>query len=256
MPRFKLTLEYEGTSFCGWQRQNGLPTVQSILESAFADFLGEPLTVWGGGRTDTGVHAKGQVAHIEISKPYSSSDIQGALNKRLKDMPVSLLKVEEVPCDFHARFSAISRTYEYKIWNRRAQPALEKNRMWWVARALSVEMMAEAANYLLGHHDFTSFRGSQCQALSPFKTLDELSIEKNNDIILIKTRARSFLHHQVRNMVGTLKRVGDGSWHPEKVKEILEARNRNLAGPTAPPWGLYLTEIRYDVPHSQKKTFK
>lgn len=199
----------------------------------------------GSGRTDAGVHAKGQVAHVDISKEYTPFEIQGAMNKRLQDVPITLLEVEEVPLDFHARFSATSRAYEYKILNRRTPPSLEKNRVWWVVPHLSIEWMTEAARFLVGHHDFSSFRDSRCQASSPRKTLDSLTIEREGDLILIKARARSFLHHQVRNMTGTLKRVGQEVWAPEKVKEILEACDRRRAGPTAPPGGLYLTEIGY-----------
>lgn len=245
MPRFKLILEYDGTPFVGWQRQAGLPSVQGTLEDCFADFLGEPTTLWGSGRTDAGVHATGQVAHVDIAKPYTPFAIQGAINKRLRDIPISVLNVEEVAPDFHARFSATSRAYTYKILNQRACPALDRDRAWWVIRPLSIAAMEEAANYLLGHHDFSSFRNSQCQAASPFKTLDQLAIEKNDHLILVKTRARSFLHNQVRNMVGTLKRVGEGTWPPEKVKEILDARDRRCAGPTAPPCGLYLRDILF-----------
>jgi tRNA pseudouridine38-40 synthase len=245
MARFKLTLEYEGTFFVGWQRQEALPSVQGILEDCFADFLGESMTVWGSGRTDAGVHATGQVAHVDIHKPYAPFAIQGAINKRLRFIPITVLAVEEVAPDFHARFSAISRSYEYKILNQRAAPALDRNRTWWVIRSLSVEAMVEAATYLLGRHDFSSFRGSQCQASSPLKTLDELSVERRGDLILIKARARSFLHHQVRNIVGTLKRVGEGSWSPQKVKDILEVRDRRCAGPTAPACGLYLTAVGF-----------
>lgn len=245
MSRFKLTLEYDGTSFVGWQRQHALPSVQGILEECFSDFLGEPTVVWGSGRTDAGVHAKGQVAHVDIPKSYAPFAIQGAINKRLRDAPITVLAVEEVPSDFHARFSAISRSYEYKILNKRTAPALDRNRMWWVIRPLSAGAMIEAAPYLLGHHDFSSFRNSQCQASSPFKTLDELSVERKDDFIIVKARARSFLHNQVRNMVGTLKRVGEGVWSPQKVQEILEARDRRCAGPTAPACGLYLTEVRF-----------
>jgi len=245
MFRFKLTLEYEGTTFVGWQRQDGLASVQGMLEESFLDFLGEPTTVWGSGRTDAGVHATGQVAHVEISKNYTPFAIQGAINKRLRNVPISVLAVEEVAPDFHARFSATSRSYEYKILNQRPAPALDRNRLWWVIRPLSVDAMGEAASYLIGHHDFSSFRGSQCQASSPVKTLDELIVERNGKLILIKARAQSFLHHQVRNIVGTLKKVGDGTWSSKKVKEILEAQDRRCAGPTAPACGLYLTEIRF-----------
>ncbi len=247
MQRFKLTLEYDGTSFSGWQRQQGVPTVQEALENAFTDFLKTPTLIWGSGRTDAGVHAKGQVAHVDILKPYSSFAIQGAINKRLQHIPISLLAVEEVPADFHARFSAIARAYEYIILNRRSPSPLERDRAWRVISPLSVEAMIEAATYLIGRHDFSSFRDSRCQASSPLKTLDALSVEKKGETILIKARARSFLHHQVRNIVGTLKRVGEGAWPPQKVKEILEAKDRRLAGPTAPAEGLYLTEIYYTI---------
>lgn len=245
MARFKLTIEYEGTSFSGWQRQEGLPTVQGTLEDVLADFLQKPTTIWGSGRTDAGVHARGQVAHIEIEKNYTPFNILGALNKRLRDIPISILEVEEVPIDFHARFSTTFRAYEYLILNRRTPPALERDRVWWVIPPLSVEKMSEGAAFLVGHHDFSSFRDSDCQSSSPIKTLDLLTIERVGEHILIKARARSFLHHQVRNIVGTLKRVGQGAWPPEKVKEILEGRDRRLAGPTAPPQGLYFTEVGY-----------
>lgn len=252
MSRFKLTLEYDGTPFVGWQRQPGLPSVQGMLEECFSDFLGEPMTVWGSGRTDAGVHAIGQVAHVDVKKPYTPFSIQGAINKRLRHLPITVLAVEEVSSDFHARFSAISRSYEYKILNQRAAPALDHNRMWWVMRTLSVEAMAEAATCLLGHHDFSSFRNSRCQASSPLKTLDELSVERKGNLILVKARARSFLHNQVRSMVGTLKRVGEGAWPPQKVTEILEARDRRCAGPTAPACGLYLTDVRFAVNHKTR----
>lgn len=245
MRRLKLTIEYVGTPFSGWQKQEGLPTVQGTLEEAFTDFLATPTPIWGSGRTDTGVHARGQVAHVIIEKSYLPFEIRGAINKRLQGKSISLLAVEDVSSDFHARFSAQFRSYEYILLNRRSPPALEKDRLWWVRRPLSLEAMREAANYLIGHHDFSSFRDSQCQASSPYKTLDLLSIEKQNELIFIKTQARSFLHHQVRNMVGTLKRVGDGSWAPIKVKDILEAKDRCSAGPTAPACGLYLTHVGY-----------
>lgn len=245
MKRFKLTLAYAGTSFHGWQRQAGLPTVQQALEDAFEDFLNHPVTLWGSGRTDAGVHACGQVAHVDVDKDYTSFAIQGALNQRLREMPISILKVEDVSQDFHARFSARSRTYLYKILNRRAPPALEKDRVWWVVPGLSLDAMRAGAQFLLGHHDFTSFRDKDCQAASPLKTLDLLTFEKQGEIIFVQAKARSFLHHQVRNMVGTLKRVGEGAWPPHKVKDILEARDRRAAGPTAPACGLYLMEVGY-----------
>lgn len=245
MTRFKLTIEYDGSPFSGWQRQKGVPTVQATLEDAFCDFLGSPVTLWGSGRTDAGVHAKGQVAHVDILKPYDTFAIQGAINKRLRYSPISLLKVEEVASDFHARFSATQRFYEYVILNRRAPTSLEEKRAWWVIPSLCVKAMNEAAFSLLGQHDFSSFRDSQCQSKSPIKTLDSFSIEKNGEKILFRANARSFLHHQVRNMVGTLKRIGEGAWAPEKIIEILEAKDRKAAGPTAPAHGLYLTRIEF-----------
>jgi tRNA pseudouridine38-40 synthase len=245
MARFKLTIEYEGTPFSGWQRQEGLPTVQGTLEDVFSDFLQQPTTIWGSGRTDAGVHARGQVAHVDVVKAYTPLAILGALNKRLRHIPISILAVEEVPSDFHARFSTTYRAYEYIILNRRTPAALERDRVWWVISPLCVERMSEGAAFLVGHHDFSSFRDSHCQSSSPIKTLDLLTVERVGEHILIKACARSFLHHQVRNIVGTLKRVGQGTWPPEKVKEILEGCDRRLAGPTAPPQGLYLTEIGY-----------
>lgn len=244
--RFKLTIEYDGTPFAGWQRQQGLPTVQQTLEDVFSDFLRSPTTIWGSGRTDSGVHAKGQVAHVDILKDYTPLEIQGAVNKRLKNVPISILNVEEVDPEFHSRFSATSRSYEYRILNRRAPAALEENRVLWVSHPLDVDLMAVAASFLIGHHDFTSFRDSRCQSSTPVKTLDELTVEKHGEYILFKTRARSFLHHQVRNMVGTLKRVGEGAWSPHDVKEILEAKDRTKAGPTVLACGLYLTEIKFE----------
>lgn len=246
MKRFKLTLAYDGTPFYGWQRQDGFATVQGVLEEALYDFLGVLTPALGSGRTDAGVHAEGQVAHVELAQDYPPSAIQGALNQRLRAVPITVLRVEEVESSFHARFSATARSYRYQILNRRARPALEKNRVWWVAPTLSEEKMAMAAAFLLGHHDFSSFRAAHCQAASPLKTMDVLTVEREGDFIFVKAKARSFLHHQVRNIVGTLKKVGQGVWPPEKIKEILEARDRRQAGPTAPAEGLYLTEVEYE----------
>jgi tRNA pseudouridine38-40 synthase len=245
MKRFKLTLAYDGTPFYGWQRQDGFATVQGVLEEALYDFLGVLTPALGSGRTDAGVHAEGQVAHVELAQDYPPSAIQGALNQRLREVPITILRVEEVEPSFHARFSATARSYRYQILNRRARPALEKNRVWWVAPTLCEEKMAMAAAFLVGHHDFSSFRAAHCQAASPLKTLDVLTVEREGDFIFVKAKARSFLHHQVRNIVGTLKKVGQGVWSPEKIKEILEARDRRQAGPTAPAEGLYLTAVDY-----------
>ena len=245
MPRYKLTIEYEGTSFAGWQRQPGAPTVQGLLESAFESFIKVPTLLYGGGRTDAGVHAIGQVAHVDLEKDYTPEAVQGAINRRIYEYPISVRKVEKVNEDFHARFSATKRSYTYLILNRRSKPALEINRVWWVPALLDHEKMHEGAQFLVGHHDFTSFRDSRCQSSSPFKTLDFFNVERKGDHIIITTQSRSFLHHQVRNMTGTLKRVGDGSWNPSHIKDILEAKDRRAAGPTAPATGLYLTGIAY-----------
>ncbi|MEB3701824.1 tRNA pseudouridine(38-40) synthase TruA [Candidatus Bealeia paramacronuclearis] len=245
MPRYKLTIEYDGTPFLGWQRQPGRPTVQGLLEGAFESLFKIPTMIYGAGRTDTGVHATGQVAHVDSEKDYSPIAIQGAINRRVGPHPISITHVEKVSEDFHARFSATKRSYTFVILNRRAKPAIELNRVWWVPMPLDHERMHEAAQYLVGYHDFTSFRDTRCQSASPLKTVDFLNIERQGDHILLTTQSRSFLHHQVRNMAGTLKRVGDGSWEISKIKDILEAKDRRAAGPTAPPSGLYLTKIEY-----------
>lgn len=245
MPRYKLTIEYDGTAYSGWQRQPDVPTVQGTLEEAFSEFVKTPTLIYGGGRTDAGVHATGQVAHVDLEKEYSTDAVQGAINRRIYEHPITIREVEKVPEDFHARFSATKRTYTYLILNRRAKPALEINRVWWVPAPLDHIKMHEAAQYLVGHHNFTSFRDSECQASSPYKTLDFLNVDRQGDHIIITTQSQSFLHHQVRNMTGTLKRIGDGSWTPSKVKEILDAQDRRAAGPTAPASGLYLTGIYY-----------
>jgi len=245
MPRYKLTIEYDGTPYCGWQRQDNEPSVQQDIEEAFSDFLGRPTVIFGSGRTDSGVHASGQVAHVDIEKAYSTDAVQGAINQRLRDVPISILHVEKVNDDFHARFSAIKRTYRYVILNRRAKPTFDQNSVWWVARPLNVEAMMEAAQHFVGNHDFTSFRDSMCQSRSPIKTLDYFHVVREGDEIYFDVSSRSFLHRQVRNMVGTLKRVGDGSWEPSIISNILDAKDRRVAGPTAPACGLYLTSIDF-----------
>jgi tRNA pseudouridine38-40 synthase len=246
VPRYKLTIEYDGTGLVGWQRQaNGL-SVQEILETACARMTGTEIRVQGAGRTDAGVHATGQTAHIDLPAPYPPDKIRGALNFHARPHAVSVLAVEPVEPDFNARLSATRRSYLYRILNRRAPPALERNHVWFVAVALDAEAMAAGARHLVGHHDFTSFRASECQAPSPVKTLDRLDIQRVGEEIRIVTEARSFLHHQVRNMVGTLKLVGAGQWRPDDVATALAARNRSAAGPTAPPEGLYLTGVGYE----------
>ncbi|CDL00230.1 tRNA pseudouridine synthase A (tRNA-uridine isomerase I) (tRNA pseudouridylate synthase I) [Magnetospirillum gryphiswaldense MSR-1 v2] len=245
MPRFKLRIEYHGTPFVGWQRQDNGISVQGELEAAIFRFCGLETTVTAAGRTDAGVHATGQVIHFDLDREVSAERVQGALNYHLKPHPIAVRTVEIVPDDFHARFSALGRSYLYRIVNRRAPVAIERERVWWVSVPLDAEAMQAAARHLLGRHDFTSFRAAACQAQSPDKTLDLLQVTRTDEEIRIVAEARSFLHHQVRNMVGTLKLVGEGKWHPDRVKAALEARDRAAAGPTAPPDGLYLTGVVY-----------
>lgn len=246
MPRYRLTIEYDGTGFVGWQRQaNGL-SVQEALETAFRRFCGETLTVHGAGRTDAGVHALAQVAHVDLAREADPEIIRSAVNHHLRPHRISILLVEPAPPGFNARLSATGRVYRYRILNRRAPPALERGRVWQVAPPLDAAAMQRGARHLVGHHDFTTFRDSLCQAKSPVKTLDALGVSRTGEEIQIEARARSFLHHQVRNMVGTLKLVGLGRWQPEDVARALAARDRRAGGPTAPAEGLALMSVRYD----------
>ena len=245
MPRYKLTIEYDGTGLVGWQRQaNGL-SVQEALETAITRFCGERVTVHGAGRTDAGVHALGQSAHLDLPRMVPPDVLRSALNHHLRPAAISVLAAETASEDFDARLSATGRVYLYRILNRRAPPALERGRVWHIASPLDLAAMQEGARHLVGHHDFTTFRDSLCQAKSPLKTLDVLELHRAGDEIHIETRARSFLHHQVRNMAGTLKLVGLGRWHPDDVGRALAARDRRAGGPTAPAAGLCLVEIRY-----------
>lgn len=245
MTRWRLTIEYEGTNLVGWQRQDNGPSVQAALESAVEAFCGEAVEVVGAGRTDAGVHALGQVAHVEIARAATPKSVRDALNFHLKPEPIAVLDAQEAPADFHARFDAVQRRYRYRIVNRRAPLTLERERAWWVPRILDEEAMAEAAARLVGHHDFSSFRASQCQASSPVKTLDRFEVRRRGNAIVLSVAARSFLHHQVRNMAGTLCLVGEGRMRPEAIDRILEARDRSAAGPTAPAQGLYLVGVDY-----------
>jgi len=245
MPRYKLTLEYDGSGFVGWQRQDNGPSIQQTLEAAVAAFSGERVTVHGAGRTDAGVHALGQVAHLDLARARETDVVRDAVNHHLAPAAIAVVAVEAVGSDFDARRSAVERVYRYRITNRRGPLALDRGRVWWVAKPLDVAAMDGAARVLVGHHDFTSFRASECQAKSPNKTLDALTVTRNGDDIVATARARSFLHHQVRNMVGTLKLVGEGKWTAEDVAAALAARDRSAAGPTAPADGLYLVAVRY-----------
>ena len=251
MPRFKLTIEYDGRPYIGWQRQADGPTVQECLEDAVFAFSQERVEVAGAGRTDKGVHATGQVAHIELaSRKFDARTVMKAINALIRPEPIAVVAAEAAADDFHARFSANERRYRYEILNRRAPPAIDQGRVWHVATPLDVDAMHAAAQRLVGHHDFTSFRATQCQSNSPEKTLDQLDIfREGEDRVVAIARSRSFLHHQVRNMVGTLKLVGEGKWTADKVSEALAARHRAAAGPTAPADGLYLTGVGYpDAP--------
>jgi tRNA pseudouridine38-40 synthase len=245
MPRYKLTIEYDGGPFVGWQRQENGLSVQQALEEAIAAFSGETVIVKGAGRTDSGVHALGQVAHIDLARERSADVVRDATNANLRPHPISVVAVEAVSSEFDARFSAVKRHYLYRILQRRAAPALDRGRVWWIAQPLDVAAMHAAAQALVGKHDFTTFRSAQCQAKSPVKTLDRLDVSREGDEVVIRASARSFLHNQVRSMVGTIRKVGDGSWPPEAVGEALAARDRARSGPVAPADGLYLVAVDY-----------
>jgi tRNA pseudouridine38-40 synthase len=247
MPRYKLTLEYDGTGLVGWQRQASGLSVQEILETAAERFCGKAVRVQGAGRTDAGVHALAQVAHLDLPRETDPEEIRGALNFHMRPHAVSVLAVEPVPATFNARISARSRHYRYRILNRRSPPALERGRVWHVAPPLDIGAMREGARHLLGTHDFTTFRDALCQAKSPVRTLDVLDVAQLGEEIVVEARARSFLHHQVRNLVGTLKLVGLGKWSPLHVRRALEARDRRAGGPTAPAQGLCLVAVIYQT---------
>ena len=245
MPRFKLTIEYDGGPFVGWQRQENGPSVQQCLEDAVTAFTGETVVVKGAGRTDAGVHALGQVAHLDLAKDWTGDTVRDALNAHLVPQPIAVLAAERAADDFDARFSAVKRHYLYRLSERRAPLTLQLGRIWRVGVALDVPAMHAAAQALVGQHDFTTFRSSECQSKSPVKTLDRLDVAREGGEVVVRASARSFLHNQVRSMVGALKKVGEGRWPVAAVGEALAARDRARSGPVAPPDGLYLVAVDY-----------
>ena len=245
MPRYKLTIEYDGSLYVGWQAQDNGRSVQGVLTEAIAAFAGERVTVAGAGRTDAGVHALGQVAHIDLAKDWDTDKVRDAANFHLRPQPVAVLAVEKVPANFDARFSAVKRHYLYRIVNRRADLTLDQNRAWRVPRPLDAGAMHAAAQKLIGKHDFTTFRSTECQAKSPEKTLDRLDVARDGDELRVTAMARSFLQHQVRSMVGSLIHVGEGKWRADDLAKALAARDRTRCGQVAPPHGLYLVRVEY-----------
>jgi tRNA pseudouridine38-40 synthase len=245
MPRYKLTIEYDGTPFVGWQAQDNGVSVQGVLTAAIAAFVGEQAAVSAAGRTDAGVHALGQVAHVDLAKDWDTETVRDAINFHLRPQPVAMLAVERVAPDFDARFSAMKRHYLYRIVNRRADLTLEQNRAWRVPRPLDAQAMHVAAQRLIGRHDFTTFRSTECQAKSPVKTLDRLDVARAGEEVSIAAVARSFLQHQVRSLVGSLIHVGEGKWSADDLASTLAARDRSACGQVAPPHGLYLVRVDY-----------
>jgi tRNA pseudouridine38-40 synthase len=245
MPRYKILIEYDGTPFVGWQIQADAPSVQGMVTAAIANFCGEQVAVQGAGRTDAGVHALGQVAHFDLASEPECDTVRDALNAHLRPHPIAVLRAERVPDDFDARFSATRRHYLYRVVNRRPDLALERLRGWRVPRPLDANAMHEAAQRILGKHDFTTFRAAECQAQSPVRTLDRLDVSRDGDLIEVRASARSFLHHQVRSMVGSLAWVGEGKWGADGMAAALAARDRTACGPVAPAEGLYLVGVDY-----------
>ena len=245
MPRYKLTIEYDGAPFAGWQRQDNAPSVQEELEKAAQKLDQSIVTVQGAGRTDSGVHALGQVAHIDLTKDLAEDKVRDALNYHLKPNPVAVLQAERVSDDFHARFSATQRHYLYRIIDRRVPLTLDRGQVWRVPRALDAAAMHKAAQFLVGTHDFTTFRDAQCQAESPVKSIDKVAVARYGEEVQLTIEARSFLHRQVRSITGSLVEVGFGKWSPQDFKAALDAADRSRCGPVAPPDGLYLTAVDY-----------
>ncbi len=256
MTRYRMTVEYDGAPYVGWQRQDNGPSVQGAIEAAILSLSGERVSVRGAGRTDSGVHALGQVIHADLSKEWADFKLQNALNAhlRLAGERVSIIDVRAVPEFFDARFSALRRHYLYRIITRRAQLAIEAGKAWWVPKTLDHEAMHEAAQRLVGNHDFSTFRSAHCQAKSPVRTLDRLDVTCTGELIEIRATAQSFLHNQIRSFAGTLKLAGEGKWTPDDVQAALEARDRKACGPVAPPDGLYFMQVDYpDVIPDRRK---
>jgi tRNA pseudouridine38-40 synthase len=247
MPRYRLTVEYDGSDYVGWQRQENGPSVQGAIEKAVLSLTGETVSIRGAGRTDSGVHAMGQVAHLDLTREWASHTLRNALNAHLTlaGERVSILDAAEVPPEFDARFSALRRHYLYRIISRRSPLALEAKRAWWVPKTLDHEAMHAAAQRLVGHHDFTTFRSAHCQATSPLRTIDRLDVTRSGELIEIRATAQSFLHNQIRSFAGSLKLVGEGKWTPDDLQAALEARSRKACGPVAPPDGLFFMQVDY-----------
>ncbi|MFD2204477.1 tRNA pseudouridine(38-40) synthase TruA [Kiloniella antarctica] len=246
MTRYKLTIEYDGTDFFGWQRQKEQISVQEVLEDAIFKFCGEPVQVFASGRTDSGVHAFGQVVSMDLKREFPAFKVREAINFHIRPAKVAVVDAEIVNDDFHARFSATERSYLYRIVNRRAHLVLDHKRAWFVPQQLNADAMHEAAQALVGVHDFSSFRAKDCQAKSPIKSINQISVGRVGEEIRIELSARSFLYHQVRNIAGSLKKVGIGKWTKEDIKRVLEAKDRSQAGEMAPAWGLYFVGVKFD----------
>lgn len=246
MPRYRITIEYDGSPFVGWQQQDNGPSVQAALQEALHALSGETTPVLGAGRTDAGVHAFAQVAHFDLSREWQTERLRDGLNAHLGQQPIAVLQAQAVDDEFHARFSACRRHYIYRIANRRPKLTLDEWRAWRVPVPLDADAMHASAQALVGTYDFTTFRASECQAASPVKTLDFISVSRQGDMIEISTNARSFLHNQVRSIVGSLKQVGTGKWHPTQLAAALKACDRKACGPVAPAHGLYLARVDYD----------
>lgn len=245
MPRYRLTIEYDGRPYRGFQAQESLPSVQGSIEKAVLGFTGETIRIHAAGRTDTGVHATGQVIHVDLTRDWPSDVVRDALNAHLVPEPIAVLDAEKVSDDWHARFTAVERRYLYRILNRKAPPGLDRGRVWHVKKPLDAQAMHEAAQALTGHHDFTTFRDMQCQAKSPMKTLDVAIVTRQGEEVHLVFASRSFLHRQVRSMVGSIAEVGVGRWTGDDLKAALDAKDRTACGPVAPADGLYLTGVGY-----------